>query len=145
MIHGISLEAVEYAAHWLAVETMSWNEPIPAFSTRSANILESCINQPFQKFNRRYLYTGLIGKAAILFYLMIKNHPFQNGNKRLAVTTLLVFLHLNAKWLKVDTQQLYRFALWVADSDAALKNEVVQAIEKFLKLHVIEVKITPTN
>jgi len=138
MINGISVETVEYTAHWLAVKTMSWNEPIPGFKTRPLNILESCINQPFQKFNRRYLYKGLIGKSAILFYLMIKNHPFQNGNKRLAVTTLLVFLYINKKWLTADPTALYSFAVWVAESDARLKKEVVLAIEKFIKIHLTE-------
>jgi death-on-curing protein len=90
-IQNITIEKIKHIAHELAVQTMSWDEPIPDFETRYPNVLESCIMVPFQKFNRKYLYPGLIGKAAILFYLLIKNHPFQNGNKRIAVTTLLVF------------------------------------------------------
>lgn len=64
---------------------------------------------------------------------MIKNHPFQNGNKRIAVTTLLYFLYKNNKWLKIDNQRLYNFFRWVAKSDSVLKTETVQAIEKILK------------
>ena len=92
MIKRISIDIVEYVAHTLAVETMSWDEPIPDFGTRYPNILESCISAPFQEYEGKELYKGLTAKAAILFYLMIKNHPFQNGNKRIAVTTLFLFL-----------------------------------------------------
>jgi len=38
---------------------------------------------PFQKFSGKDLYPGLLSKAAMLFYLLIKDHPFQNGNKEL--------------------------------------------------------------
>jgi death-on-curing protein len=69
---------------------------------------------------------------------MIKNHPFQNGNKRIAMTTLMVFLFLNKKWIKVDTQELYNFTVWIAQSPPKLKNEVVKAIEKFVKTYLIK-------
>ena len=132
MIKSISVETIKYIAHTLAVKTMSWNEPIPPFETRYPNILESCVKVPFQKFNRQDLYRGLTGKAAALFYLLIKNHPFQNGNKRLAVTSLLIFLYLNDKWLKADHQELYNFAVWVAESPAEAKGEMMDYIEKFI-------------
>jgi death-on-curing family protein len=134
----ITIADVEYISFRLAKETMSFNEPIPDFSTRFPNILESCLAVPFQKFSSRTLYRGLVEKAANLFYLMIKNHPFQNGNKRIAMTTLFVFLHLNNKWLKVDTKELYNFAMWVAESPAKLKNETVKAAEKFIKTYLVD-------
>ena len=68
---------------------------------------------------------------------MIKNRPFQNDNKRIAITTLFVFLYRNKKWLKVDTQELYNFTIWIASSPAELKNEVVKAIESFFRSHII--------
>ena len=107
----ITIEEVRYIAHRLAANTMGWDEPIPEFDTRYPNVLESCISVPFQKYEKKFLYKGLCGKAAILFYLLIKNHPFQNGNKRVAVTALLVFLFLNEKWLKVDKKVLYNTAV----------------------------------
>ena len=138
--YNISIEVIEYLAHRLAVDTMSWDEPIPPFGTRYPNALESCLKTPFQKFDNKFLYKGLIGKAAMLFYLLIKNHPFQNGNKRLAVTTLLVFLYINDKWLKVDKQELYNFAVWVAESPAKLKKNVVGAIEEFIAINLLSIK-----
>ena len=132
MIRPLSIKEVEYIAFRLARELMTYNEPIPDFETRFPNVLESCVAVPFQKFEKKLLYKGLIEKAGILFYLMIKNHPFQNGNKRIALMTLLYYLYRNRKWLKVDSQSLYRFSLWVAESPADYKEEVIQASEKFI-------------
>ncbi|MCM8779756.1 MAG: type II toxin-antitoxin system death-on-curing family toxin, partial [Candidatus Omnitrophica bacterium] len=118
-------------------EILSFNEPIPDFSTRFPNILESCLALPFQTFLEKPLYKTLIEKCAILFYLLIKNHPFQNGNKRIAMTTLFVFLHKNNKWLKVDTQELYNFTMWIAQSPPKFKEETVKAIAKFFKANMV--------
>ena len=132
----ITVKEVECVAYTLARENMAFREPIPEFSSRFPNILESCIAVPFQVFSGRHMYPSLYSKAAILFYLMIKNRPFRNGNKRIAMTTLLVFLYINKKWLEVDNQELYNFAMWVTESNARLKAETAKAIEKFLKLHI---------
>lgn len=132
-----TLAEVEYIAFRLAKELLEFDEPIPDFSTRFPNTLESCLAVPFQKFTRKDVYKGLIAKASILFYLLMKNHPFQNGNKRIAITTLFVFLYKNQKWLKVDEKELYNFAVWVAQSPARLKDEVVKGIEKFLKTYLV--------
>ena len=133
----LSLAEVEYVAFRLAKTMMTWDEPIPHFGSRFPNILESCLLVPFQTYAQEIFYKGIIKKAAILFYLMIKNHPFQNGNKRIAMTTLFYFLYKNKKWLKVDNQELYNFAKWVAESNPKLKAETVSAIEKFLKTYLV--------
>ena len=136
-IQTINISDIEYVAHRLARETMTWSEPIPDFSTRYTHALERCVEAPFQTFGGEQLYPGLIKKASILFYLMIKNHPFQNGNKRIAVTSLCVFLYNNKKWLKVDNQELYNFAVWVAQSPPKLKKQTVDAVHEFVRRHLV--------
>jgi death-on-curing family protein len=138
MMRLITVADVEYLAFRLAKEHLSFNEPIPDFSTPFPNVLESCVVTPFQKFSGKALYPSLVAKASILFYLMIKNHPFQNGNKRIAITTLLAFLHGNGKWLEADTQELYNFTVWVAMSPAEFKEQVVAAIQKFIRNHLTD-------
>ncbi|MEI6836093.1 MAG: type II toxin-antitoxin system death-on-curing family toxin [Candidatus Falkowbacteria bacterium] len=136
MLKTLRIDEIKYLAHRLAVDTMDWDEPIPEFETRYPNVLESCIATPFQKFERKSLYQGGSGKAAVLFYLLIKNHPFQNGNKRLAVTSLLVFLYKNDKWLAVDSKELYNFAVWVAQSPPLAKDQILIFIETFIKKYL---------
>jgi death-on-curing family protein len=133
----ISITEVKYIAFRLAQELLSFNEPIPEFGTRFPDRLEGCLAAPFQSFSGKSLYPDLVSRASILFYLMIKNHPFQNGNKRIAMTTLFVFLHKNGKWLKADVQELHNFTMWIAQSPPAAKDESVSAIEKFLKSHIV--------
>ena len=93
MVKTISLLDVQYLAFRLAQEHMSFNEPIPDFSTRFPNILESCLATPFQTFSGKSLYPNLISKASMLFYLMIKNHPFQK-----CFTYILLFYVLFYKY-----------------------------------------------
>ena len=140
MMKTLSIKEVEYIAFRLARELMTYDELIPDFKTRFPNILEGCLMVPLQRFEKKSLYKGFIEKAAILFYLMIKNHPFQNGNKRIAMTTLFVFLYKNKKWLKVDQKELYNFAVWVAQSPPKLKKETVEAVRHFFKEHLVNLK-----
>jgi len=137
-VKRLVIAEVEYIAFTLAREMLTFNEPIPEFSTRFPSILESCLAVPFQAFGRKHFYPTLIKKAAILFYLMIKNHPFQNGNKRIAVTTLLVFLNRNYKWITVPPVALYKFSVMIAGSPAKDKDKVVSIIEKFLRSFLVE-------
>ncbi len=133
----LSVAEVEYVAFTLAKKFMEWDEPIPDFGSRFPDKLESCLAVPFQRFGGKTPYKGFIEKAAVLFYLMIKNHPFQNGNKRIAMTTLFYFLYKSKKWLKVDNRELYNFAKWVAESNPKLRAETVKATEKFFRTYMI--------
>lgn len=139
-IKPITILDVEYLAYQLAKRLMEWDEPIPDFGSRYPNILESCLKVPFQTFDRKVLYKGFIQKAAMLFYLMIKNHPFENGNKRIAVATLFFFLADNKKWLRASHAGLYEFARFVAASDPRKKAMIVQIIEKFIQGNSVDLR-----
>lgn len=134
---NVSLEEVQFITHKLAKQMLAFDEPIPEFTTRYPKVLESCLATPFQTFGKKELYPGLVDKASMLFYLMVKNHPFQNGNKRVAVTTLLVFLARNKKWLKVDIETLYRFAIDVAKSDSTDKDKILKYISSFIQVFMV--------
>lgn len=135
-VQSVTILEVERVAHRLAQTFMEWGEPIPEFKTRFTARLESCLATPFQKFAGRSLYRGLIGKGAALFYFMIKNHPFQNGNKRVAVMTLLYFLQVNRWWLSTTEDDLYSFATAVARSDPRDKEAVLSTIRGFIRKHL---------
>ena len=139
MFKRITVKEVEHITFRMAQELLAFNEPIPDFSTRPPNILESCLATPFQTFGGKFLYPRFLTRASMLFYFLIKNHPFENGNKRIAITTLLTFLYANKKWLKADIQELYNFTVWIAQSPPQFKDEVVKAIEKFLRTHIEEI------
>lgn len=134
----VTVREVEYLAYSLAKEFMTWDEPIPEFGSRFKGVLESCLATPFQTYAGKSLYSGLVEKAAILFYLIVKNHPFKNGNKRIATTTLFLFLYKNSKWLKINNVQLYNFARWVAESDPILKHDTISATQTILRKYLTD-------
>lgn len=134
----LTLTEVQYVAHRLAKELMIWNEPIPDFNSRYPKVLEACLAAPMHTFNKKELYAGFNKKAAVLFYFMIKDHPFQNGNKRVAMMTMLYFLFKNGRWLEIDSQKLYNFAKWVAASDPEVKDQVIGAIQDILRKYSVQ-------
>ncbi len=138
---SITVAEIEYVAFSLARELLIWDEPIPDFGSRFPNILESCIQTPFGRFNRKDLYRGMVGKASILFYLLIKNHPFQNGNKRIAVMSLLYFLSKNDKWIRMSNINLYNLAKEIAASKPTERESVIVRIQKVVKEHLTDAKV----
>jgi death-on-curing protein len=107
------------------------------FDDHDSALLESALGNPRQSFAGQELYKTFEEKAAILYYSLIKNHPFKNGNKRTATATLLVFLYINNFWIKGDSgneDYLVNLAIRVATSAGnAQRGLFLQEIEKFLK------------
>lgn len=62
---------------------------------RDEGLLDSALNAPFQTFDGEDLYASIAEKAARLCYSLIRNHPFADGNKRIGILAMLVFLELN--------------------------------------------------
>ena len=133
----LTLVEVEFVAHRIARKLLQWDEPIPDFSSRYPHVLESCIAAPFQTYAQKDLYPELLDKAATLFYFLIKNHPFANGNKRIAMVTTLYFLLQQKKWLRVDPDELYNFAKWVAASNPKVRAQTIAAIKHFMAVHLV--------
>lgn len=122
-------EDFQFLCFDLARELMSYGEPIPDYSTRDNTLLESALGAPRQTYGGKLLYSILEKQAAILFYSLIKNHPFQNGNKRIAVMALLAFLSLNNKWVNIEPFDLYKLAVSVSESKPIDRDQVLKLIE----------------
>ena len=120
----VTLAEAEYVAHSLVREMLKYDEPLGSFHHRYPNRLESCLDQPFVSFDGQELYPTLLNKAVALFYLVIKNHPFENGNKRMAVVLMLYLLFKNGKFLSVTPEALYDLALIVAGSDTPIEQHL---------------------
>jgi death-on-curing protein len=85
-------------------------EIIRASRVRHADVqsvggLESALYQPQQSFEGRDLYPTLEAKAAALLYSLCQNHPFTDGNKRVAFIATRTFLRLNGFDLAVETYE----------------------------------------
>ena len=89
---------------------------------RDTSLLESALNAPFQTFGDEELYPSINEKASRLCYGLIKNHPFIDGNKRIGVYAMLVFLELNYLNLNFSDEEIINIALKTADSTYSYDN-----------------------
>ena len=134
----IDAEDFEFICFNLTKELMESYEPIPPYSTRDNSLLESSLASPRQAFE--LTNASLTEQASILFYSLIKNHPFKNGNKRIAVITLLIFLSLNGKWLEIRPSLLYKVAVLVAESIPHERDFVLKKNTEIFKKFITENK-----
>lgn len=116
----------------LAKEFLTFDEPIPSFETRFPGRLEAILEIPQQGTRDGLLYPTLTKQATVLFYSLVKEHPFLNGNKRLAVVSLLTFLFLNEHWLETDWKTLYGLTIFVANSDPSDRDKVLRTLGEFM-------------
>lgn len=137
IIQKVTIEEVEHFCYLSASDMFKNSEHLPAFDSRYKGVLESCLNQPFQSINGSELYPFIYKKASILFYLCIKNHPFLDGNKRIAVFILLLFLHKNKLNLMATDEDIYNIAVNVAKSETKKNEETIKNIEDFLLKRLI--------
>ena len=65
-----------------------------ATGIRDLRLIKSAVNAPFQTFGGKFLYSSVEERAARLFYGLVKNHGFIDGNKRVALHALTVYLKI---------------------------------------------------
>lgn len=128
---SIDVELMKSWCHPVAVALFgSDGEPVGAFEEHDRSRLESALNNPRHTFDGLDLYPTIEQKAAILYYSLIKNHPFINGNKRVATATLLAFLFINELWVPASHQRkvyLKDLAIHVASSEGSKDQEALLA------------------
>lgn len=88
------------------------------FGVRDERLLDAALSAPFQTFGGEDLYPTLFDKAARLAFGLVKNHPFIDGNKRVAALAMGAFLELNGVSLDVDPDEVTKIFLKVASGEA---------------------------
>lgn len=89
--------------------------------------LESALAQPQQTFGGEYLYETIADKAAALLWSITKNHPFVDGNKRAALTTVNLFLIMNGWVMLASQNEAVRFCRRVAGHGPPVGQDEVAA------------------
>jgi len=84
---------------------------------RDEGMLDSALNNPFQSFDGNELYPSIQAKAAQLCFGLVKNHAMTDGNKRLGVHVMLVFLELNGYELSYNQKELSDIILSAASGE----------------------------
>jgi len=95
---GLSLEAATYpsiAEYQTLINQMKLEFESDVFGLEKDKSFESAIAQISKGFGEKDFYPSIEEKAATLLYLIIKNHAFADGNKRIAAACFLLFLEIN--------------------------------------------------
>jgi len=109
------------------------------FGQEISRKFESIIRNLYQTFGKKELYKTTEEKAAHLLYLIIKDHPFADGNKRIAAFLFVYFLYKN-KYLykqngeeKINDNTLIALVLLIAISHSEEKDTMIKIIASLLK------------
>lgn len=94
---------------------------------RDEGLLDSAINTPFQSFAGEELYPTVQKKAASLCYGLIKNHAFNDANKRIGILTTMTFMELNNLFVNCSNEEIINLGLNVA-SGVAGQEEILSWI-----------------
>lgn len=83
---------------------------------RDLNLLDSSIQQVYQTFDGKELYESREEKAARLGYALISNHAFVDGNKRIGMFVMLVFLEVNGVRVSFTNDEVVDIGFRIAES-----------------------------
>lgn len=81
---------------------------------RDEGLLRSALVRPRMTFGGKDIYPTLFEKVAVLGYSLIKNHPFVDGNKRLAFEAMDITLRMNGYRISASLDKKYNFVLDIA-------------------------------
>ena len=104
------------------------------FGNEKDDSFKSSIGQIYQTFGGEELYPSIEEKAAMLLYLVTKNHSFSDGNKRIAATLFLWFLNNNGILYREDGTKrladntLVALTLMIAESKTEEKDVMVKVV-----------------
>jgi prophage maintenance system killer protein len=104
------------------------------FANEKDDSFKSSIGQIYQTFGGEELYPSIEEKAAMLLYLVIKNHSFSDGNKRIAAMLFLWFMERNGILYRADggkriaDNTLVALTLMIAESRAEEKDIMVKVV-----------------
>jgi len=139
MNQPVSKEELEYMAVLFSQHMRREQESNgSAYEVRNTGKLESSLAQPFQEISGQELYPSLIKKASMLYYFCIKNHPFEDGNKRMGIFALMIYLAKNNYWLDTSDEKLFNMTVNTAASKMEEKDEVVRSIEEFISDNIVK-------
>ncbi len=113
-------------------ELMARNEATPLFGNPRGAALEGILASIEQTMFGESLYRSREEKAAHLLYLIIKDHPFSDGNKRIGSFLFMLYLQQEGMAHQLNPQALTALALLIAESAPASKDLMIRLIINLL-------------
>ena len=133
----INENKINYEDCMSIVNKLKFSSDSDLFALERDNGVEAIIFDIYQTFDGKDLYSSIEEKAANFLYLIIKNHVFIDGNKRIAATLFIYFLEFYNLLYKdgkqvIDNNTLVAITLLIAQSNPKEKEILVDLVMNFL-------------
>jgi death-on-curing protein len=99
-----------------------------ATGVRDAGALESALHRPQTGY-----YDTLVLEAAALLESLVQNHPFVDGNKRVAFAVVDVFLRINGQTITADSQSIYDYMIKLIEEHAFNMEHLVPWLQQIVR------------
>ncbi len=134
---NIDERKIEYSNCIEVINKLRFNEESSLFAVERDKGLESIIGNIYQSFDGQDIYKSIEEKAANFLYLIVKNHVFADGNKRIAATLFIYFLNFYGILYKngkqtIDNNTLAALTLLIAESNPKEKDVIIDLVMNFL-------------
>lgn len=132
-----SQKQIKYEDCLDVINKLRFNQESSLFAIERNNGLEAIINNIYQTFDNNDVYKSIEEKASNFLYMIVKNHVFIDGNKRIAATLFIYFLNYYDILYKADKQvidnnTLTALTLLIAESNPKEKEIIIDLIMNFL-------------
>ena len=119
------------------IKKLKFNQESSLFAVERNKGLESIIGNIYQTFGGKDVYKSIEEKGANFLYLVVKNHVFADGNKRIAATLFIYFLNFYGILFKngvqtIDNNTLAALTLLIAESNPREKEVIIDLVMNFL-------------
>ena len=134
---NVHTRIINYDSGMTIINSLKYKEESELFGVERDKGLKSIIGNVYQSFSGQDIYSTIEEKAANLLYLVVKNHVFIDGNKRIAATLFIYFLKFynilyNENGKVIDNHTLTALTLLVAESNPKEKEVMIDLIMNFL-------------
>ena len=134
---NIDERKIKYEDCIAIINKLKFNEESKLFAVERNKGLESIIGNIYQTFAGEDVYKSIEEKGANFLYLVVKNHAFADGNKRIAATLFIYFLSFYGILYKdgkqtIDNNTLVALTLLIAESNPKEKEIIVDLVMNFL-------------
>lgn len=134
---NINTKQITYEECIQIIKQLKFNENSKLFALERDKGLETIIGDIYQTFDKKDVYQSIEEKASNFLYMIVKNHVFIDGNKRIAATLFIYFLNFynilkkNGEHI-IDNNTLTALTLLVAQSNPKEKSIIIDLIMNFL-------------
>lgn len=128
---------IDYTECKNIINLLRFNEESSLFAVERDKGLESIIANIYQTYDGQDIYKSIEEKGANFLYLIVKNHVFIDGNKRIAATLFIYFLNYYNILFKdekrvIDNNTLAALTLLIAESNPKEKQVIIDLVVNFL-------------